>query len=167
MGFDVKRFKTPEKPSGSPPELRSPRGKEEIRVHPDWCFPGISMAKSGGKVFMIDQALHGILAGRMITCSLYAAITPDGTTFVWPVRDDDKVLKEAASKATSEWIVVAWDTNAKTHSFQPAETQHDEPKWAFKTFEDLLDAAVADRILTDPEHAVVKAILAKKKRGKR
>lgn len=166
MVFDPNRFKASEHAAGTPPELRSPKGDEDIRVHPDWHFDGISIAKAKGKAFVIDQDLHSLLAGRMITCDLRAAITHDGTIFVWPVKSDNETLTDAAEKATSKWIRVKWNTNEKTHEVEQAAKQHGEPTWTFKSFDEVLDIAVKDRILTDPENETVKSIAAKKKRGK-
>ena len=101
MVFNANRFKASASSGSTPPEIRSPRGDEDIRVHPDWRFDGLSMAKAKGKFFVVDQDLHSLLAGRMITCDLRAVINSDGTIFVWPVKESDKVLKEAAAKATS------------------------------------------------------------------
>lgn len=166
MVFDANRFKAPPTSAGAPPELRSPRGDEDIRVHPQWRFDALAMAKASGKFFIIDQDLHAALAGRMGTYDLHAAITSSGKVIVWPIKQSDEVLKEAAAKATSEWTRVSWDTNNKTHGHTPAAEKHSDPVWPFQTFEDLLDVAVHGRILTDPEDETVKAILAKKRKGK-
>ena len=153
---------------GSLPELRSPRGDEDIRVHPGWCIDGLAMAKTSGKFFVIDQELHAVMAGRMTTCDLRAAVTKDGKVIAWPIPKDSKVLREAADKATSEWTCVTWDIKAKDHGHQPATKQHGEPKWGFDSFADLLDVAVNGRILTSPDDETVKKILAKKmRRGKK
>ena len=102
----------------------------------------------------------------MITCDLRAAVNSDGTIFVWPIKSDNDTLTDAAEKATSKWIRVKWNTNEKTHEVEQAAKQHGEPKWNFKSFDEVLDIAVKDRILTDPENETVKTILSKKKRGK-
>jgi hypothetical protein len=167
MVFNRDRYKAPKHSGGTPPELRSPRSEEDIRVHATWRYPGLAMAKASGKFFVVDQDVHAVLAGRMFTCELRAAVSSKGEVFVWPIKDDDTAQKDAAEKAVSEWIRVAWNTNAKTHEVKPAAEQHGEPQWPFETFDQVLDVAIVGRILSDPEAETVKSILAKKKRTKK
>lgn len=165
MVFDANRFKAPPTSAGTPPELRSPRGDEDIRIHPQWRFDSLAMAKTLGKSFIIDQGLHADLSGRMSTCELRAAVNSNGEVFVWPIDEDDQGAKEAAEKATSMWIQVTWNIK-DGHGHQPAEKQHGDPKWTFNSFEELLDEAAKGRILTDRNDAKVQAILAKKRKGR-
>jgi hypothetical protein len=165
MGFDPNRFKARETVVVSPPELRNPRGDEDIRVHATWRYPDVEMAKASGKFFVVDQDLHSALSGRRFTCELRAAISGNGDVFVWPIKQNDEVLAAAADKATSEWIRIKW-TDRKHEVLSPAEP-HGDPTWKFGSFDELLDQAVANRILTDPEDETVKKILAKKRRGQK
>jgi len=122
------------------------------------------MARLGGKYYLVDEGLRLTLAGHVFVAGLHAAISSETGIFIWPVRDDDKALKEAADTAVKQWTTVVWSNAEKTHKVEKAPKEHPDPEWSDEKINAALNTAIAGRILTDPEDEAVKAILAKKRR---
>jgi hypothetical protein len=153
---------------GTLPELRNPRKDEDVRLHAEWVFAGVPMVRTSTNGFyVIDAALYSTMVGRMMLCDLHAAISGSGSAFIWPVRSDVQSAQDAAAAAIKGWARVVWDQSSKTYKVEAASTEHDEPTWPFQDFDSLLDVALTNRILVDPENEIVQKILAKKKRGKK
>ena len=167
MKVDLNRAQAPEnfeKVSDAAVELRSPRGNEDIRVHGTWRSVPLVLVKLSGKFYVLDPDLFSILSKHSFKCELRAACSSKAGVFVWPVRDDEDVLKAAADQAVSQWTRVIWQTSQKTYTVEKATEEHPEPEWSFAKFDDLLDVVLTDRYLVQPDHEVVQKILAKKKR---
>ena len=167
MAIDINRLKAPEnfeKVSDSAVELRSPRGNEDVRVHASWHSVPLVVVKLSGKFYVVDQDLFSTLSKHTFKCELRAACSSETGVFVWPVRDDEETLKQAADQAVGEWTRVVWQTSQKTYTVAKATEKHPEPVWNFTQFDDLLDVVLTDRYLVQPDHEVVQKILAKKKR---
>lgn len=162
------RFKAPQnfaELASSKAELRGPRGSEDFRVSETWREPGLLMARQGGKYYLVDENLRSTLAGHMFVADLRAAMSSATGIFFWPVRTDDKILKDAADAAIKQWTTVTWSNAEKTHKVEKATQKHPDPDWSDEKINAALDTAIVGRILTDPDSEVVKSILAKKKRG--
>jgi hypothetical protein len=170
MASKLDRFKAPQNFAelvSSKAELRGPRGNEDIRVHESWREPGLLMARHGGKHYLVDENLRSVLAGHVFMAELRAAISSETGLFIWPVRDNDKALQEAAETAVKQWTTVVWSNAEKTHKVDKATKEHPDPEWSDEKINAALDTAIVGRILTDPEDETVKLILAKKKRGQK
>jgi hypothetical protein len=151
---------------GSLPELRNPRKDEDIRIHGDWLLARVPVVRvSTNSFFLVDPKVYGTLVGRMMICDLRAVIAGDAGMFVWPVRMDLDSAVEAAEAAKAAWIKVIWETSNRKYKIEPAAKEHGEPAWPFGSFDQLLDVVLKDRVLSDPEHEVVKAIVERKKKG--
>jgi hypothetical protein len=152
---------------GSLPEIRNPKGTEIIRLHPDWHFDGVPMVRpSATSYYVVDPALYGLLIGRMVVCDLHAAITAEGAVFLWPVRADIVTAKTAAQTAMNGWAKVSWDQGTKAYKVEEPDTKPAEPTWPFASFEALIEVALRNRVLDNPDHPVVKALLESKKKAK-
>ncbi len=143
-------------------ELRGPRGEEAIRVHATWRAKSVAAVRHQGKFFVINRALRPVLRGRWFTVELCATCSSTGELFVWPVRDDDETMKQAAKAAVDKWSSVEWITKKKKYTVEAAKKVHADPVWPDGAFNDLLEAALAGRVLSQPEDEVVQAILRKK-----
>ena len=75
--------------------------------------------------------------------------------------------KAAAEAALKGWVKVVWDQGTKVYKIEQASKGHGQPTWPFSSFEDLLDVALTNRILADPDSEVVQKILAKKRKGRK
>ena len=170
MASPLGRCKAPEnfaEVASAAAELRGPRGNESVRVHEAWREPGILMARHGGKYYLVDEGLRSTLAGHVFVAELRAAISSETGIFIWPIRDKDETLKRAADTAVTQWTTVVWTNAEKTYKVAKASQEHPEPAWDEAKINAALDVAIVGRILSDPEDATVKAILAKKKRSKK
>jgi hypothetical protein len=171
MSIDIMRLQAPANFAqlyGSSPQMRNPRGDEDIRVHPTWCVPQIPMTRvSTNTFYVVGAGLFEAFIGRMMVCTLRAAMSGNSTPFVWVVPDGRTSVKEAVEKATVGWTRIAWDTATRAYRVEAPAAQHAEPVWPFASFDNLLDLALKDRILEKADDPVVQAILAKKRKPTR
>lgn len=149
------------------PEIRNPKGTEIIRLHPDWHFDGLPMVRpSTASYYIVAAVLYNLLIGRMGVCNLHAAITAEGIPFLWPVSEDSVTANTAAAATVRGWVKVAWDQGSKAYKVEEPTVKPADPTWPFESFDALIEVALKDRILDNPDHPVVKALLERKKKGK-
>ena len=142
-------------------EVRSPKGGEDVKVHQTWRAKSVATVRHQSKFFVVDPALRPILAGHWFVTELRVACSSEGGFFIWPVRAGDETVEKAADAAVNEWTRVTWSTKDKNYTIE-AGGEHDEPNWSDVTFDDLLEAALAGRILADVEDPIVQAVRKKK-----
>lgn len=165
MAINIAHFQVPQGETAmlsSKVELRGPRGEEDVRAHENWRVPSVAMVRHQGKFFVVDPTLRPVLAGHWFVAELRAACSSKEEFFVWPVRDDDETMRQAADAAVDGWTYIEWVTKAKKYTVTPAKESHADPVWPEGAFQDLLEAALNDRILSNAEDEVVLAIRKKK-----
>ena len=142
-------------------ELRGPRGEEDVRVNKTLRASSIAMARHASKFYVLDPALRSILAGHWFVAELRVAYSSTAGFFIWPIRTGDETVEKAADAAVDDWTRVTWSTKDKNYTIE-AGGEHDEPNWSDVKFDDLIEAALAGRILADVEDPVVQAVRKKK-----
>ena len=116
MALQLADFRAPKDFSerlAAAPKVRSPRGDEDVRLHPEWCWEDALMTKHRGKSFLVTQALSELLAGKMFRASLFAAASSQAGLFIWPVKLNAESAVEAAKAATTRWCCIRWDMNTE------------------------------------------------------
>ena len=142
-------------------ELRGPRGEEDVRVHKTLRAPSIAMVRHQSKSYVVDPSLRSILAGHWFVAELRVACSSTAGFFIWPIRAGDETVQKAADATVEGWTRVTWSTKDKDYTIE-AGGEHDEPNWSDVKFEDLLEAALNGRILSDADNEIVQAIRKKK-----
>jgi hypothetical protein len=100
--------------------------------------------------------------GRLIPC-----ITSTGNVFVWaqtiPNPADrmgfriHKALERVAHRARKEWVSLSWQNSTPFVHDPPAELVEEEPHWPTgQTLEEIFELAIADRLINDPNHPVIR-----------
>jgi hypothetical protein len=142
--------------------VRSPRAGEDVWVNANWLVKSVLVAMLATHYYLVDKKLSGLLGRHLSFATLHAvASSAKGEIFVWVVKDDTAAVT-AAKDATGHWSNVAWKNETKSYLVKAAETDHGEPTWRFSTFDEMIEAAFGDRILTSVDQPEVEAIRAKK-----
>ena len=110
---------------------------------------------------MVDPVLRPILAGHWFAADFRAACSSEGGFFVWPVRDGDETVEKAADAGRRPVDPHHVEHQRQDYTIEAGE-EHDEPAWSDAKFEDLLESALAGRILADAEDEIVEAVRKKK-----
>ena len=168
MSFQVSEFTVPEdfnKLYTSAPEVRPPRGDEDVHVHPDWKSPDVAMIKHGNKSYLVHSDLFRALAGKMPRHSLHLAISSKSGPFLMTVRLDMETAVKAAEEAAKGWRNITWDLSTRSYEVKPSQEQHEEPTWPFESFEQLLELALSGRTLKSLDDPIVQKILGRKAPG--
>jgi hypothetical protein len=140
-----------------------------FQVHPQWagCYPILEhRSDMKSEFYIVDSLAVPELQDEVTARLLASGITRDGRLFVWPLRigNGEKQLDQAASSALAamrmgktQWIKVKWNG----HSFDAfvAKKELDPPVWPETTFERMIEIAFEGRVITKPDHPVVKALL--------
>jgi hypothetical protein len=154
-----------------PPEVREPRKREFIMVHPtharvatvvEYALPGTMergyyLATGRMKAFIEEEDLKVV---RLVLCqSLQTRVR-----FIWPVKLDRDGKENAWNRSTERFVNDAktrWArrVNRKTEygtKFAPGD--HDPPTWPPQTWKEILQEAFTGRVIDSREHPVFLAL---------
>lgn len=150
-------------------KIGKPHRQIYFRVHPEWqmCYPVLDYKNEGRSDFyIVDTKKVPDIQDEVSLRLVVPAITSHEDLYIWPLRlpGEDGKLDEAGTSsleamriARTQWIKLRWNG----HRFETfvAKTMLKEPEWPETTFERMLDIAFADRIITSPDHRVVKLLM--------
>jgi hypothetical protein len=154
-----------------PPEVREPRKREYLRVHPtyarvatmvEYALPGTMergyyLATGRMKALIEEEDLRVV---RLVLCQSLQT----RAWFVWPVKLDRDGKENAWNRSTERFVSEAkmrWArrVNRKTEygtKFAPGD--HDPPTWPKQTWKEMLLEAFLDRVIDSREHPVFLAL---------
>ena len=150
--------------------VRTPDKQWFFRAHPDpeMSIPVDVLEVHGGEddgIWFIDPRIEfpEELDSYTVPAILTRCITSDGTEFFYLAKQSAKSPKDSTRRCINEakksWIKQSWSSTAKSYQFQYANQMRKEPEWSKFSLDDLLDKAVGDRLISDPNHVVVKQLL--------
>ena len=152
--------------------VRRPGGHTFVRVHPssDYRFPVdlIEVPDEEESYLISSNEVSAALDEVRKPCMLYTAITRQGNVFLWPVklpRGGKKLVAwhtsatEAAEKGMKDWVRVNADMELGAYKITVARGAIPEPEWPNLTFEELLEIAFRDRIVSSLSHPLVRRYL--------
>lgn len=150
-------------------EVHKPSKNDIVRVHPDagerlTRVPVFEFKQS------TNQELYLIMAGfdipeeiaELVTyVNLFRGINQLHVEFIWPVKTGDNLWNQSSQEAVylamKDWIRVF---NKKTYYEPRTMKAHiPEPEWSDLSFEQLIGASFADRLVTSPDHRVIRLLL--------
>jgi hypothetical protein len=150
--------------------VRRPNPQDFIRVNPDASyrdqFPAIEL-KDERELYIVARNMQPELATECVSATLFTAINRQGVLFLWPVRlpgPDGKTnewwrsAREAAELAMASWIRLKANMSLGAYEIFKAESVMQEPTWPELSFNELLRTAFRDRIISSPDHPVVKRL---------
>jgi hypothetical protein len=147
-------------------EVHKPSAQDIVRVHPEQRF-------LGAQVFELKQSkkqeLYLIMggfeipeevAGLVSRINLFRACNQFHSEFVWPVKIGENLFNQ-----TSQTCVYAamksWVRVFNKGSFYEPHVMHSQlpaPEWSGLSFEQIIEAAFADRLITSADHRVVRLL---------
>jgi len=149
-------------------EVHKPSKNDIVRVHPDAGerLPRVPVFEFKQST---NQELYLIMGGFEIPeeivelvsfVNLFRAINQLHVEFIWPVKTGENLWNQSSQEcvymAMKDWIRVF---NKKTYyEPRPMKAHIPEPEWSDLTFEQLIGAAFTDRLITSPNHRIVRLL---------
>jgi hypothetical protein len=149
-------------------EVHKPSKNDICRVHPDadqrlTRVPVFEFKQS------TNQELYMIMDGfeipeeiaELVThVNLFRGINQLQVEFIWPVKTSDNLWNQSSQEsvymAMKYWIRVF---NKKTYyEPRPMKAHIPDPEWSNLSFEQLIGTAFADRLITSPDHRIVRLL---------
>lgn len=147
-----------------------PKKQDFIRVHPgkEYRFEtAILDLEQDGESFLVDAALHSLLAHELRVVTLFTAITRAGLLFLWPVRLPDPSGRRNAWNETalagarlgmSTWIRVVSNRSAGQYDILQAAAKLPEPEWPKLTFPEILQKAFRSDAIETVDHPALRRL---------
>lgn len=149
-------------PVGKPPKDRFFRTHES----PNWVYPSwILEDKKTGETYIVSEDVASVLGGLVRAVELYAAIDRQNNVFLIPiplpgpngVRNPwHESLLQAVLRAKLVWLRITANKDLGGYDIFEATAKLPEPIWPDTTLDELLAIAFRGRIITTPDHPVVR-----------
>lgn len=153
-------------------DVKRPDYENHFRVHPDpnYCTDALVLDfKKNGQQYLVYTSIAVELSkySKVHTKRLFLTITQDGKVSIWPIKIQDdlnpkewvdpwnKSGKTAAETAMKSWVRINANQAKKEYELFKA-TWDLEPNWPEDSFEDILEIAFKDRVISSSDHPVVK-----------
>jgi hypothetical protein len=150
--------------------VRRPNPQDFVRVHPEAAFreafPAIEL-KDERELYVVNRNMQAELSTECVSATLFTTINRQGVLSLWPVRlpgPDGKTnewwrsAREAAELAMTKWVRIKANMSLGAYEIFSAESVMQEPTWPELSFNELLRIAFRDRIISSPDHPVVKRL---------
>jgi hypothetical protein len=152
--------------------VRKPSKEWFVRVHPDPAYrieTKVLELKEDRETYIVGPSLRPELESEPTVSSrlLIAAISRQGTLFVWPIRlpgpdgkldDWSRSALAAAEEARARWVRIAADMQLGAYDVTVATGRVVEPDWPDLTFQEIIKIAFRDRVITDWDHPVLRRL---------
>jgi hypothetical protein len=151
------------------PVRKSPGDQHFVRVHPDpaYCIAPVAvlvLKDNSDESYLVVPVLAAELEGEFKSVALYAAITRQGTPFLWyvplPGRDGKinpwhQSRMAAIERAKSRWVRVKANQEAGGYDLTEAAANIGEPEWPDLTFQEMVRIAFQGRVIDRPDHPLI------------
>jgi hypothetical protein len=150
--------------------VRRPNPQDFIRVHADpayrEAFPAIEL-KDERELYVVNRNMQAELSTECVSATLFTTINRQGVVSLWPVRlpgPDGKTnewwrsAREAAELAMAKWVRIKANMSLGAYEIFSAASVIQDPTWPELPFNELLRIAFRDRIISSPDHPVVKRL---------
>jgi hypothetical protein len=150
--------------------IRKPKKQHYVRTHSDPRYSMLvyllELQDEMGEVYVLHPEVPDA-ATEAKPVNLVGAITKNGNFFFWPLKvpdPDGKVMEahrssiEAAQIAQQAWIRIFWDAELQSYKVKEATADFGDPKWPEQTPEELFKIAFRNKLITDPDHVVLKRL---------
>jgi len=123
--------------------------------------------KEDREVYIVNLAAVPELQAECFIANLFTAITRTDVLFMWPVRvpaADGRVngwhqsAAAAAQHAMRSWIRIKANMGLGAYEIFEAKSSIPDPEWPGLSFEEIYRIAFKDRLITTPDHPVVKRL---------
>ena len=150
--------------------VRKPPRQDFIRVHPgsEWYLEtAILEFREENESYVVESSLWHELPGEIVPKVLYVTINRQGVVAVWPIRlpgEDGRIDEwnrsalQAAEIAQRRWIRVASNRSLGAYEVYEAVGNIPDPDWPDSSFQEILEIAFKDRLVSDMDHPAIKRL---------
>jgi hypothetical protein len=151
--------------------VRKPHKQEYVRVHSAAEYRenmAILELKDERETYLLAPNIARSLPGEFSMCTLYTAINRQGVVFLWPVKlpgQDGKVNAwhvsgaDAAERCFTGWYRVKANLSLGAYELYQGAPTIPDPEWPTLSFNELVQVAFKDRLVTSLQHPIVGKLL--------
>lgn len=148
--------------------IRKPGKQDWFRVHPEYEFRALILeVRDEGDNYLVSPELALELENEISPRVLVLAQTRAGTNIIWPLRTpnrdgrQDQWMRsglEAMRVAKSEWTRMSANMHLGAYEVRTTGALVSGPTWPSESFEELLQIAFHERIITSVDHPAVRRL---------
>ena len=148
--------------------VRKPSKKQFVCVHPDPDYRACNMPtlldEATGEIYLLaaDLEFPFDVENKIDFLNLAAAITPEGSVFLWFYKNSTNSWSESARiairEASRRWVRVIPDKSSNGYILETPMTPPPAPIWPELTFTEMLETAFGARYIDSLEHPMVKKL---------
>ena len=148
---------------------RRPNPQDFVRVHPAPEFRAdfaLIDLKDEREDYLVRPEVLSELAGEVVFKTIFTAINRQGVVFLWPVRlpaldgksEWSRSQREGAELAMTKWVRLKANMSLGAYEITVAESEMADPVWPELPYQQLLQIAYRDRMITTVDHPVVRRL---------
>jgi len=150
--------------------VRRPGPQEFFRVNPSPDYRetlAFLELKEDREVYIVNLAAVPELQAEAYIATLFTAISRTNVLFMWPVRvpaadgrvnEWHKSAADAAQRAMRSWVKMKSNMSLRAYEIFEAVGSYPEPEWPDLSFEAIYRIAFRDRLISSPDHPVLKRL---------
>ena len=148
--------------------VRKPSKKQFVRTHPSADFRADSMPtivdEATGEVYLLgaDFTLPADIENKVDMVNMAAAITADGSVFLWFYKNSTNSWSESARiairEASRRWVRVLPDKSSNGYLLESPMVAPADPVWPPMTFTEILATAFGARFIDSLQHPQIKKL---------
>jgi len=150
--------------------VRKPHPQDYFRVHPSSDYRAnvaLIELRDDRELYLLTAEMVGELPGEFMMSTVCTAINRQGVVFLFPVRlpaPDGKILQwhrsaaQAAELATKKWVRMRANLSLGAYDIFEAAASIPDPTWPELSLNEIFRIAFRDRLITDPDHVVIKRL---------
>jgi hypothetical protein len=150
--------------------VRKPSSQDYVRVNADpnyrMVFAAIEL-KDDREIYLLVPEIAQQLPGECVSLQFYTVINRQGVVHLWPARlpaSDGRINEwhrsamEAAELAMGRWVRMRANMSLGAYEIFAAEGTIPDPIWPELSFQQLVEIAFRDRLITSLDHPVIKRL---------
>ena len=150
--------------------IRKPAAQDFVRVHSSPQYREVLALlelKEDRETYIVNLAAVPELQTECFIATLFTTINRAGVLSLWPVRvpatdgranDWHVSAATAAQQAMARWIRVKANMSLRAYEIFQAESAIPDPVWPDLSFAEITRIAFKDRLITSPDHPVIKRL---------
>jgi len=148
--------------------VRKPSKKQFVFVHPDPEYRATNMPtiqdEAMGEIYLLaaNLAFPADIENKIDFLNLAAAITPEGSVFLWHFKNSTNSWSESARiairEASRRWVRVIPDKSSNGYILETPMVAPPPPTWPELTFVEMLESAFGPRYIDSLNHPMIKKL---------
>lgn len=148
--------------------VRKPSKKQFVTVHPAPEYRASNMPtlldEMTGEIYLLDADLEfpADIENKIDFLNLAAAITPEGSVFLWFYKNSTNSWSDSARiaihEASQRWVRVRPDKSSNGYILEGPQVPPPMPTWPELTFTQMLETAFGSRYIDSLKHPLIKKL---------